>query len=118
MLETTQAALMALAEHGKRIKTITFDNGTEFHDYATLEQIYPVKCYFATPYHSWVRGSNENFNGLLRQYFPKGMCMSTVKQADCDEVARKLNMRPRKRLEFQTPHSVYYGVSRGVALAM
>ena len=53
MLETTQAALMALAEHGKRIKTITFDNGTEFHDYATLEQIYPVKCYFATPYHSW-----------------------------------------------------------------
>ncbi|RYY82479.1 MAG: IS30 family transposase [Chitinophagaceae bacterium] len=90
MLEATQAALMALAEHGKRIKTITFDNGTEFHDYATLEQIHPVKCYFATPYHSWERGSNESFNGLLRQYFPKGTCMSTVTQADCDEVARKL----------------------------
>jgi len=118
MLETTQAALMALAEHGKRIKTITFDNGTEFHDYATLEQIHPVTCYFATPYHSWERGSNENFNGLLRQYFPKGMCLSTITQSDCDEVARKLNMRPRKRLGFQTPHSVYYGVSRGVALAM
>jgi IS30 family transposase len=116
MVETNQAALMALAEHGKRFKTITFDNGTEFHGYADLEQIYPIKCYFATPYHSWERGSNENFNGLLRQYFPKGTCLSTVTQADCDEVARKINMRPRKRLNYKTPHSVYYGVSRGVAL--
>jgi IS30 family transposase len=108
MAETNEAAVMAISEHRRRFKTITFDNGTEFHDYRVIEMIHPVKCYFATPYHSWERGSNENFNGLLRQYFPKGMCMSTITQADCDEVARQLNMRPRKRLGFRSPHSEYY----------
>lgn len=108
MAEVNQAALMAISEHRQRFKTITFDNGTEFHDYGVLEQIYPVKCYFATPYHSWERGSNENFNGLLRQYFPKGMCLSKVTQQECDEVAREINMRPRKRLGFRSPHWVYH----------
>ena len=108
MAEVNEAAINAIAEHGKRFKTITFDNGTEFHHYQVLEQIYPVKCYFVTPYHSWERGSNENFNGLLRQYFPKGMCMSKVTQAECDEVARELNMRPRNRLGFRSPHWVYH----------
>lgn len=108
MAEVNEAALLAIAEHRQQFETITFDNGTEFHDYQVLEQVYPVKCYFATPYHSWERGSNENFNGLLRQYFPKGMCMSKVTQAECDEVARELNMRPRKRLGFRSPHWEYY----------
>jgi IS30 family transposase len=110
MAETNEAAMVAISEHRRHVKTITFDNGTEFHDYQVLEQVHPVKCYFATPYHSWERGSNENFNGLLRQYFPKGMCLSKVTQAECDEVARQLNMRPRKRLGFNTPHSEYYRV--------
>jgi transposase, IS30 family len=108
MAETNEAAVMAISEHRRRFKTITFDNETEFHDYRVIEMFYRVKCYFATPYHSWERGSNENFNGLLGQYFPKGMCMSTITQADCDEVARQLNMRPRKRLGFKPPHSEYY----------
>ena len=79
--EVTRAATKAIRRHCARFKTITFDNGTEFHDYRLLEERFPVKIYFATPYHSWERGSNENFNGLLRQYLPKGSCMSTVTQA-------------------------------------
>ena len=76
--QATAALLKALAEHREQIKTITFDNGTEFHDYKVLEQRFGIKCYFATPYHSWERGSNENLNGLVRQYLPKGMCMKLI----------------------------------------
>ncbi len=73
--EVTRAATRAIRSHCRQFQTLTLDNGTEFHDYALLEKRYPVKVYFATPYHSWERGSNENFNGLLRQYLPKGTCM-------------------------------------------
>jgi IS30 family transposase len=101
------ATLSALKEHGKKMKTLTFDNGTEFHDYKLLEQAYPVKCYFATPYHSWERGSNENLNGLIRQYLPKGSCFSSVDQAQCNWIAHQLNTRPRKRLGYLTPEECY-----------
>ena len=84
-------------------KTITWDNGTEFHGYRTLEQTTAVNCYFAYPHHPWERGSNENFNGLLRQYFRKGKSLTRTRQVDCDQVAAKLNHRPRKRHGFQTP---------------
>jgi len=106
--EVTRAATRAIKKHCRRFKTITFDNGTEFHDYRLLEARFPVKIYFATPYHSWERGSNENFNGLLRQYLPKGTCMSSVTQAQCDHIADDLNNRPRKRLGFNTPAKRYH----------
>jgi IS30 family transposase len=106
--EVTRAATRAIRKHCRRFKTITFDNGTEFHDYRLLEERFPVKIYFATPYHSWERGSNENFNGLLRQYLPKGTCMSAVTQAQCDHIADDLNNRPRKRLGFNTPADLYH----------
>jgi transposase, IS30 family len=106
--EVTRAATRAIRSHCRRFKTLTLDNGTEFHDYAKLEQRFPLKCYFATPYHSWERGSNENFNGLLRQYLPKGTCMSAVTQAQCDHIADDLNHRPRKRLGFNTPAELYH----------
>lgn len=106
--EVTRAATRAIRNHCRRFKTITFDNGTEFHDYALLEERFPVKVYFATPYHSWERGSNENFNGLLRQYLPKGTCMRSVTQAQCDHIADDLNNRPRKRLGFNTPAKLYH----------
>ena len=105
--EATTALLRAIAGHHKRMRTLTFDNGTEFHGYKLLEERFPVKCYFATPYHSWERGSNENLNGLIRQYFPKGTSMRHVTQADCDRIAAKLNSRPRKRHCFKTPQYVY-----------
>jgi transposase, IS30 family len=108
----TQAAMHAISEHQTRFRTITFDNGTEFHGYEELEQHFPLKCYFATPYHSWERGSNENLNGLIRQYIPKKACMSAVTQSYCDAMAYRLNSRPRKRHGYISPHEVYYGSSR------
>lgn len=117
MSQVTHAATRALRQHGRRFKTITFDNGTEFHDYAKLERHFPVKIYFATPYHSWERGTNENFNGLLRQYLPKGTCMSNVTQARCNQIAEDLNNRPRKRHRFQTPAALYDRPQTSIALA-
>lgn len=92
---------------GVRIKTITFDNGTEFHGYAYLEEHFGITCYFATPYHSWERGSNENANGLIRQYVPKGSCMKELAQRECNKIAHSLNTRPRKRLGYKTPLEVF-----------
>ena len=87
--------------------TITADNGTEFHAYEQLEQTIGTCFYFATPHHSWERGSNENTNGLIRQYLPKGKTMAQLTQRDCDAIARKLNTRPRKRLGYKTPEQSY-----------
>lgn len=91
-------------------KTITADNGTEFHQYTAIEAASDVKFYFATPYHSWERGSNENANGLIRQYLPKGTSMASLTQQQCDAIAAKLNARPRKRLNYKTPEECYYNV--------
>jgi len=106
--EVNRACIEAIHEHGFRIISITFDNGTEFHGYKVLENLFPITCYFATPYHSWERGTNENTNGLIRQYIPKRSCMKRISQSDCDRIAYKLNTRPRKRLGFKTPYEVYY----------
>lgn len=89
------------------VHTITVDNGTEFHDYAALERIRPTRFYFATPHHAWERGTNENTNGLLRQYLPKGRSMAHLTQHDCNRIATKLNRRPRKRLGYRTPEECY-----------
>lgn len=107
--QVTRAASLALIEQAGRFHTLTLDNGTEFHDYKTLEARFPLTCYFATPYHSWERGANENLNGLIRQYLPKGICMSKITQADCDWIANELNNRPRKRHQFKTPKEIYHG---------
>ena len=98
-----RAALQAIRTSGLPFKTITWDNGTEFHGYRALEHAAGVRCYFAYPYHPWQRGSNENFNGLLRQYFRKGKSMTHIRQNDCNRITAKLNQRPRKRYGFQTP---------------
>jgi IS30 family transposase len=84
-------------------KTITTDNGTEFHGFRQIERLTGTMIYFATPYHSWERGTNENTNGLIRQYIPKSDSMKTTTQARCDEIAAILNNRPRKRHQFHTP---------------
>jgi IS30 family transposase len=83
--------------------TITADNGTEPHGYERIERRTGVVFYFARPYHSWERGSNENANGLIRQYLPKGVSMASLTQQRCNAIAAKLNTRPRKRLGFRTP---------------
>ena len=86
---------------------MTADNGTEFHSYAEIEAATGAVFYFATPHHSWERGTNENTNGLLRQYLPKRQSMAQVTQADCDAIARRLNTRPRKRLGYRTPEECF-----------
>ena len=88
-------------------KTETLDNGTEFSEYELMEKETGMAIYFAYPYHSWERGSNEDFNGLLRQYFPKGSNFATVTQKDVDRAVRELNHRPRKRLNYLTPYEVF-----------
>jgi len=106
--EQAAAALSQLLQAlGRRVRTITLDNGTEFHDYENVERQHKVKFYFATPYHSWERGTNENTNGLIRQYLPKGMCLRHIDQAECDRIAAELNDRPRQRLGFRTPREAF-----------
>ncbi|WP_218313318.1 IS30 family transposase, partial [Alteromonas antoniana] len=85
------------------VKTITADNGTEFHQYKEIEKKAKALFYFATPHHSWERGSNENANGLIRQYLPKRTSMKDVTQQHCDAIERRLNSRPRKRYGYKTP---------------
>lgn len=83
--------------------TITSDNGTEFHGYAEIEQATGTTVYFAWPHHPWQRGTNENTNGLIRQYLAKGQSMANLTQRQCDAIAHKLNTRPRKRYDYETP---------------
>jgi IS30 family transposase len=91
-----------------RFLSITADNGTEFHQYKIIEKATGTKIYFANPYHSWERGTNENTNGLVRQYLPKGKSMAALTQAQCSAIAVKLNTRPRQRHNFKTPEEVLY----------
>lgn len=98
-----RATIALIRTSGLPFKTITWDNGTEFHGYRRIEEATGVQCFFAYPHHPWERGSNENFNGLARQYFRKGRSLTRRRQSDCDQVAAKLNSRPRKRYGFKTP---------------
>lgn len=98
-----ECVIPLINEQPDLFKTITVDNGTEFHGYEEIERATGVTFYFATPYHSWERGSNENTNGLIRQYLPKRRSMKDLTQSRCDEIACILNNRPRKRLGFMTP---------------
>jgi IS30 family transposase len=98
-----RATIDLIRMSGLPFKTITWDNGTEFHGYRQIEQATGVQCFFAYPHHPWERGSNENFNGLVRQYFKKRKSLAGKRQSDCDQVAAKLNSRPRKRYGFKTP---------------
>ena len=90
----------------KHLKTITLDNGTEMQSFELLERLTPLRVFFAYPYHSWERGTNENTNGLLRQYFPKRSSLA-VSQAQLDLAVQLLNTRPRKRLGYKTPAEVF-----------
>ena len=105
--EATRRTIALIGRHPSRVRTVTADNGTEFHSYAEIEAATGVLFYFATPHHAWERGTNENTNGLLRQYLPKRQSMAHVTQADCDAIAAKLNSRPRKRLGYRTPEECY-----------
>ena len=105
--EATVRCIELIGRQKGRVRTVTADNGTEFHSYAEIEAATGAVFYFATPHHSWERGTNENTNGLVRQYLPKRTSMAHVTQTDCDAIAAKLNSRPRKRFGYKTPEECY-----------
>lgn len=105
--DTNRRAIELIRRSDRRVRTITVDHGTEFHGYRDIEAATGARFYFATPYHSWERGTSENTNGLLRQYFPKRASLASLTQHECARVARQLNRRPRKRLGFRTPAEYY-----------
>ena len=105
--EVNRRATHLIQRQRRPVHTITADNGTEFHGYAALERTTGTRFYFATPHHAWERGTNENTNGLLRQYLPKRQSMADLTQHDCNRIAHKLNRRPRKRLGYRTPEECY-----------
>jgi IS30 family transposase len=103
----TQALIEMLAPYQADLQTITFDNGKEFAFHEKLKETYGVETYFAHPYCSWERGLNENHNGLIRQYLPKGQPLDKVTDQQVIDIQTRLNQRPRKLLGFRTPEEVY-----------
>ncbi len=89
------------------VKTITFDNGTEFADHQTIAKRLGVSIYFADPYSAYQRGSNEQVNGLIRRYLPKGTSFKKVTQEQLDQIVEEINNRPRKCLGYRTPNEVF-----------
>jgi len=104
----TETVINALIKHAHTLprelyKSLTWDRGKEMADHKRFSLATDIKVYFCDPQHPWQRGSNEQINGLLRQYFPKGMDLSGIHQNRLNAVARQLNGRPRETLDFETP---------------
>ena len=87
-------------------KTLTLDNGPEMKSPESIERTTGAKVYYANPYHSWERGTNENTNGLLRYFFPKQSSFAALTQEELDQAVALLNTRPRKRLNWRTPEQM------------
>jgi len=104
----TETVISALIKHAEKLptelyKSLTWDRGKEMADHQRFSLATNIDVYFCDPQSPWQRGSNENTNGLLRQYFPKGTDLSVHSQATLNKVARQLNERPRETLKFETP---------------
>jgi IS30 family transposase len=103
-----QAVIEALQDHPiSWVKSITFDNGTEFADHKSITEHLHAAVYFADPYAAYQRGSNEQVNGLIRRYLPKGTSFKDLDQQKLDRIIQTINNRPRKCLAYQTPNEVF-----------
>ncbi len=112
--ELTQKAMIRLLKPRRgAVQTVTLDNGSEFANHETVAQAVTAAVYFCDPYCSGQRGTNENTNGLIRQYYPKGTDFRQVTDAELRRTVNKLNDRPRKRLGYRTPAQVFLGEYSG-----
>lgn len=108
----TQMVVKALIKNARKLpqelyQSLTLDRGTEMHAHKQFTLATDIQVYFCDPQSPWQRGSNENTNGLLRQYMPKGMNLSGLSQHQLNAIARQLNERPRKTLGFRTPAEMF-----------
>ena len=110
---THRATVRRLTPLRDHVHTITYDNGKEFAGHRQTAHRLQAHIFFATPYHAWERGVNENTNGLIRDFFPKGTDFTTMHPATVAKVERLLNRRPRKSLGFHTPNEVFHALTRG-----
>lgn len=106
-IATKEAIITALQPLAQCVHTITSDNGKEFAAHQDIAKQLDADFFFATPYHAWERGVNENTNGLIRQYFPKGTDFDTISPQHVNTVQNKLNNRPRKTLNYLTPNQMF-----------
>lgn len=107
--QLADAAIGAMKHIKDRVKTITFDNGLEFARHEKIAAALDADIYFANPYCSWERGANENVNGLIRQYFPKGTDFNEVTNVEIQAVMERLNNRPRETRGFKSPNELFMG---------
>ena len=111
------AIIKRLMPISERVQTLTYDNGKEFANHASIDKALGSTTYFADPYSSWQRGSNENLNGLIRQYIPKSRPLSTVTDDELAKIEMLLNTRPRKPLGYKTPIEIFTSQLNWVALS-
>lgn len=107
--ELARAAIGAMGDLKNKVNTITFDNGLEFAAHEKIANALDADIYFSNPYCSWERGANENVNGLIRQYFPKGTDFKEVTEREIEAVMDRLNNRPRKTRGFKSPNELFMG---------
>jgi len=105
--EISTETIKMLRPYKDKVHTITADNVKEFANHKRITRQLDTKVYFAHPYHSWERGLNENTNGLIRQYFPKGTSFEGISQEKAVQIQEKLNNRPRKKLNFIAPIELF-----------
>jgi IS30 family transposase len=119
--KTARAVTDAICDHlrpyQERVLTLTYDNGREFAYHEEIARELTAEGFFAHPYHSWERGLNENTNGLIRQYIPKGKDIDDLSDEDVAKIIEKINSRPRKCLGFKTPNQLFLGPKQHVAMA-
>ena len=106
--ELARTVIHLLSPFKEHVKSITTDNGTEFACHEMIGKSLGVTIYFADPYASWQKGAIENANGLIRQYVPKTETFEHVSHQQITKYSKKINIRPRKKLEFKTPHECFY----------
>mgnify|MGYP005853660049 CR=1 FL=1 len=117
--KATQLAIQRrLSPMAERVQTLTLDNGKEFSRHQTVARALDAAVFFADPYASWQRGTNENTNGLIRQYLPKHRDLSTLTGAEVREIEKRINNRPRKCLDYRTPHEVFNKTHEKLTVAL